>query len=729
MDLTIVAKVVPGPCALGTGGDLGVGADGGLIARTMKRIRAVFGSDARSVDALEQARGHGAQVRAGQDGNAAARESAVPEHGGADARRLPPRRALAWGAATGQVVVGDIPREPPSFQPREELLAELDRADQASVVHTVTGSQGVGKTQLAAAYARARLAQGWRLVAWVNAQDAESLLGGMAAVADAAGMSDRGVGESTGIDAGQLVRHQLELDGDRCLIVFDDASDPDLLRPFIPAGGSARVLITSNRQSVATLATNLGVDVFSPSEALAFLARRTGLVDDAGAATVAAELGHLPLALAQAAAMIAGQDLGYGRYSDQLQALSAEEYPTHGQGPPCPRGIAEAILLSLEAVQSGDQGAICAEVMEVMAVLSAAGVRRDLLLAAGQAGAHASGVHRAGVGADLVHRALERLAERSLLTFSLDGQTVVAHRLVMQVVRDKLARQGRLTAACRAAASVLDARARALKGARDRPAIRDIPEQVAALQSTMALPAHTVGEEPAELLLSLRFWALYYLNELGDGVAQAIAVGEQLAADFERALGPDHPDTLNARNSLAIAYEDAGRTAEAIALHEQTLAAFERVLGPDHPDTLASRNNLAIAYMKAGRTAEAIALHEQALATYEGVWGPHHPRILAWRVSLAKAYRAAGRTAEAVALHEQILEARERVLGPDHLSTLGSRNNLANAYRAAGRTAEAVALHEQTLEARERVLGPNHPSTLSSRNNLANTKRATAWVP
>ena len=60
-------------------------------------------------------------------------------------------------------------------------------------------------------------------------------------------------------------------------------------------------------------------------------------------------------------------------------------------------------------------------------------------------------------------------------------------------------------------------------------------------------------------------------------------IGERLAADQERVLGPDHPDTLNSRNNLAIAYRAAGRTDEAITLHEQTLAARERVLGPDHP--------------------------------------------------------------------------------------------------------------------------------------------------
>ncbi|MFI5067845.1 MAG: tetratricopeptide repeat protein, partial [Streptosporangiales bacterium] len=391
----------------------------------------------------------------------------------------------------------------------------------------------------------------------------------------------------------------------------------------------------------------------------------------------------LPLALAQAAAVIRGQHLPYGTYLERLRALPAGTYLSRGPGQPYPHGVAEAVLLSLEAVRAGDRAGVCGGVLEVLSVLSAAGVRRDLLHAAWQAGALADGSDR--LGAAVVDEALGQLAEGSLLAFSLDGEAVIAHRLVMRVVRDGLARQGRLAAVCRAAAAVLDARARALFGSLDRVAVRDIPEQVAALQDTIASCASGTGEELARILLGLRLRALYHLLELGDSTAQAIMAGEPLVADCERVLGPDHPDTLASRDNLAAAYRAAGRAAEAIPLHQQTLAASERVLGPDHPSTLTSRNNLAEAYGAAGRAAEAIPLHEQTLAARERVLGPDHPHTLTSRNNLAAAYQMAGRAAEAIPLHEQTLAARERVLGPDHPHTLSSRNNLAAAYRAAGR--------------------------------------------
>ena len=583
----------------------------------------------------------------------------------------------AWTIANDQVVVGDIPAQRPGLLPRSALLTLLDRTTQRSPVVVLTGTWGVGKTQLAAAYARGRLASSWRLIAWVNARDSESLLAGLAAVAEAIGLPDDGSQRGT-VDAGQAVRRWLEADGSGCLLVFDDAEDPGLLRPFVPAAGAARVLIIVAREPVAELGTSVPVDVFSAEEAAALLDGRTGLVDKAGASAVATELGHLPLALDQAAAVIAGQHLGYAAYLAELQALPVEDYLVRGEDgeeQPYPPGVAEAVLLSLQAARAADPIGVCTGVMEFMAMLSPAAVRRDLLRAAGQAGTLLGRGRR--VAASMVDQALVRLTERSLLEFSLDGQVVSVHGLVARVVREGLARRGGLATAGRAAASALEVSAEALGKLQDHAAVREMLGQVMALLQNAGTPADNADEKLASMLLRLRFLALYHLIELGDRMPGAIAVGEPLTADLERTLGPSHPDTLNARNSLAAAYQAAGRAAEAIPLLEQTLAGRERLLGPDHPDTMRSRNNLARAYREAGRITEAIPLVQQTLA------------------------------------------ARERLLGPDHASTLASRNNLASAYWATGRLAEAIPLFESTLAACKRLLGPDDPRTVATRKNLA----------
>jgi tetratricopeptide (TPR) repeat protein len=636
-----------------------------------------------------------------------------------EGKEIPPVLGLADGGAEGvrsgdaPVVVGEIPQEPVAFQSRAGLLAGPENGalpGRIVVVRAVTGMRGVGKTHLAAEFARARLADRWRLVAWINSEDAAEMLAGLAAVSAALSLQAADMEAS-----GRAVRHWLETGGQRCLLVFDNACDPAALRPFIPAGGAAQVIITSNEHSMGSLGTGVPLDVFTEQEGLAFLAERTGSADTEGARMVAAELGYLPLALAQAAAVIVGQRLEYGTYLGRLSALSVGELLRPEEAGQYPRGVAAAVLLSLEAIRIGDDNESAVGVMELLAVLSAAGVRRSIIYAAGCRGVPG----KDGKAADVADRALARLAGASLLTFSVDGSTVAAHRLVMRVIREEAAARDSLAGICIAAGGLLNELAISLEPYwyRDRAAVRDLVEQIMSLYSASA--ACQDDTDLARLLIQIRSRAAWFLNHLGDSASQAIGVAQSLLADQERILGSDHPDTMKTCSSLAAAYRDAGRADDAIALDEETLADRERMLGSDHPDTMATRNSLAISLLDAGWMDEAIALHEQALAERERVLGCDHPDTMRTRDNLAIDYQAVGRTAEAIILHEHALADFERVLGSDHPDTMKTRGNLALSYRSAGRTDEAIGLHEQTLADCERLLGSDHPDTMATRHNLA----------
>jgi tetratricopeptide (TPR) repeat protein len=540
------------------------------------------------------------------------------------------------GPAGGRVVVGEIPQEPAAFQERPELLGALTGAQpegvRVRVVFAVTGLRGVGKSQLAAAYARQRLTQGWPVVAWLDASDREQLLAGYAQLAKGLGLADDGPDSA---EAAARVRHWLEAGGEQCLLVLDNAVSADVLRPFVPAAGHAQVVVTSSRASLAALGVPVPVDVFTEAQAVGFLGERTGLEDEAGALGLARELGCLPLALGQAAAVIAGQRLAYAVYLQRLAAVTLAGHLARPEEDPYPHGTAEAITLAVQAAGRDDPGGLAGQLLDVIALLSPAGVSRTVLSAVG--GDPADGAGPAEAGPEAVDGALGRLASWSLVAWSVDGSAVVAHRLVMRVARERAAADNTLAAAAGRAIGALGAVLPAQEDAWRHPALmQEFIQQVTALAANLDASPGLLAGQAGEGFLVLLGWVGWYLHQMSD-LSRAIPVLERALADYQRVLGAEDQATLRSRNNLAGAYRAAGRLDEAVALHEQSLADRQRVLGPAHPDTLNSRNNLAEAYRAAGRLDEAIALHEQTLADCERVLGSTHPMTQAVRANLAAA--------------------------------------------------------------------------------------------
>ena len=86
----------------------------------------------------------------------------------------------------------------------------------------------------------------------------------------------------------------------------------------------------------------------------------------------------------------------------------------------------------------------------------------------------------------------------------------------------------------------------------------------------------------------------------------------QAAEKINKKLGANHPDTLNVRANLALAYRNNRQLDKALPLMKQVLESRKAKLGEDHPKTLRSMYLLAIAYEDVGQREKGLSLLRSA---------------------------------------------------------------------------------------------------------------------
>ncbi|MGK9462823.1 NB-ARC domain-containing protein [Streptomyces sp. G6] len=299
--------------------------------------------------------------------------------------------------------VGLIPSEAQSFQHRAEadrLRATVADGGTTMLSQVLTGMGGVGKTQLAAAHARAAWDDGrLDVLVWITASAQSSVVSGYAQAGVELCWADPDDPERA---AKQFLAWLTPKPGQpRCrwLIVLDDVADPsDLVvraenagsqySLWPPASPHGQVLLTTRRRDAALFGEGrrrIDVGLFTPAESVGYLTAslaafsRTEPADDLTA--LARDLGLLPLALAQAAAYLIDSGDSAAAYRERLADraialadLSPETLPDEQAA-----ALAAAWSLSIDRADTLRPAGLARPMLHLAALLDANGIPQSVL--------------------------------------------------------------------------------------------------------------------------------------------------------------------------------------------------------------------------------------------------------------------------------------------------------------------------------------------------------------
>jgi tetratricopeptide (TPR) repeat protein len=664
---------------------------------------------------------------------------------------------LAASLRPGQVAV---------LTPAEPAAAKASVAGSAASAATVPGAQGgTGKTQLAVEYAHTMWSGGRaEVLTWVSASSREAIITGFAQAAASVGAA--GPDNRAEVAASHFITW-LAHTGQPWVLIIDDLAKSADLDGLWPAGPAGQVVITTRLPGSAIRAAfgsakTIGdlriipVGGFSRREALEYLnARLTAYPDQRiEALDLAEDLGGLPLAIAQAAAVITTRDGDCREYRAQL----AERRP-HMEAVSV-EGVTPELLatwsLAAECAHELPPAGLAWPGLALAAMLDPHGIPGAVLTSPAACG-YITGHPSTGGGPDqnMVRRAISNLGRAGLVTIdpATPVRTVRMHPSVRAAVRafipqteleqvvlaaaDALLEswpEGDSGTAGSTARSVQGSTARSVQGGTARSvqggtaggtagsvqldqAMRDCLSALREIDGAMLW-------KPDAHPLLFRAGVSYDDGALADS---AISYWQSMVRTSTRLLGPAHANAVKARDRLASSYESAERVADATAVFTSALADRERNLGPEHLDTIAARARLAHAYASAGRT-EAIAVYERTVADFDRQLGPSHPSTMAARASLAAAYQAAGRDADAIKSCQTLLADAERLMGAGNSATLAARTGLADAYLAAGKAKDAIEQYRRVLSAQEANHGRDNQDAIAARASLASALRRAGKV-
>ncbi|PVF94463.1 TPR-like protein [Serendipita vermifera] len=147
-------------------------------------------------------------------------------------------------------------------------------------------------------------------------------------------------------------------------------------------------------------------------------------------------------------------------------------------------------------------------------------------------------------------------------------------------------------------------------------------------------------------------------------------------------------------------------------------------LGPNDEETLKAKGELVLIYQVQNKYSKAKLLQEDILLRLQDRFGDDHPDVISAMANLAITIRSLGTYNGAQELQEKIVEKNKVRHGGTHWETLKSMINLAKTLYAQGQFASAMKLQENVWNERKSQLEESHLKTLDAMAHLALTYRS-----
>ena len=658
----------------------------------------------------------------------------------------------------------NLPPRNEKFTGRELALRRLEETLQAKpntpiVIAAETGLGGVGKTQIALQYAYRSVdvrKKGYDLIWWFHAKEAYSIMDDYESLANRLGVA------ITDEDRKQkrvipIITNHLRAKNVKWLFIFDNAESQKTLKPYLPTLGGD-VIITSRNKDWTGIEKLLPVITFQPEESVRYLCKVVGR-DDADfkqrALILAEELGHLPLALVQAADYIVGTKIPIEEYTQRFLKHRKELWSF--SGPPRKDNYLLTVSITwditMQKIEEEEKSDTrfsqlpfsCAlSLMNLCAYLAPNDIPSYWLIKWITQSHDEKCIQEY---ADVyIRETIRRLSNYSMIDST---ETFVSiHKLVQVVIQDnasKAEREESIRQALRLAAG-------RFKSYEDEdPSTWSIgmecfPHAVSVTNHALK-EKHFLDNENLKEILSTKLDSeitdlervdlqkkIFYKSKQGKTVllfekmgtyalrqgyaSQAKEYYTQALEISKAVFGAHHPSVADTLNNLGNAWSDLGKPKKAIEYYTQALEIYKAVFGAHHPSVADTLNNLGNAWSDLGEKKKAIECYTQALEIKKAFFGDSNPSVADTLNNLGVAWSELGEMKKAIEYHTQALEIKKAFFGAHHPSVGDTLNNLGLAYSDLGENKKAIEFYEQALEIKKASYGDNHPSVAETLNNL-----------